>query len=152
MSPGTIHPLIIVIKLKLNEQPLNRDGAFWKRFADLREKSVFFPSDTFVKPNLWLLVNPSIACPIQYGEMPSDLQTVSEPAGEIQTDPAQTRLPVVQEVLLSSEYTVHLMHPNGCGKFIKHLEILQIKMFGRKMSFFLWFGDQEHVSSSQEPT
>lgn len=105
-----------------------------------------------MKPNLWLLVNPSIACPIQYGETPSDLQTPSEPAGEIQADPAQTRVPVVQEVLLRSEYTVPLMHPSGCWKFIKHLEVLQIKMFGRKMSFFLWFGDQEHVSSSQEPT
>lgn len=120
-----------------------QDGAFWKRFVDLREKSIFFPSDTFVKPNLWLLVNPSIACPIQYGEMSSVLQTASEPAGEIQTEPALTRVPVVQEVLQSSDYMVHPMRP---------MEILQIKLFGRKISFFLWFGDQEHVSSSQEPT
>lgn len=44
----------------------------------------FCPSDTFVKPNLWLLVNPNIACPIQYGENAADLQTLSEPAQETQ--------------------------------------------------------------------
>ncbi|CAG12483.1 unnamed protein product [Tetraodon nigroviridis] len=69
-------------------------------------------SDTFVKPNLWLLVNPSIACPIQYGETSSDLQTVSEPAGGTRTDPAETRNPSpteprpprFQEGLPGSEY------------------------------------------------
>lgn len=47
-----------------------------------------------MKPNLWLLVNPNIACPIQYGEHAADLQTLSEPAEEVQTpllDPAQTQ-------------------------------------------------------------
>lgn len=56
---------------------------------------LFGPSDTFVKPNLWLLVNPNIACPIQYGEKAAaDLQTLHEPAEEIQTprpDPADTQ-------------------------------------------------------------
>ncbi|XP_047437195.1 forkhead box protein R1 [Mugil cephalus] len=40
-------------------------------------------SDTFVKPNLWLWVNPNIACPIQYREDVSDVQT--ELAEELQT-------------------------------------------------------------------
>uniref|UniRef100_A0A096M8K8 Forkhead box R1 n=1 Tax=Poecilia formosa TaxID=48698 RepID=A0A096M8K8_POEFO len=31
-------------------------------------------SDTFVKPNLWLLVNPNIACPVQYVQTDADLQ------------------------------------------------------------------------------
>ncbi|XP_054879579.1 forkhead box protein R1 [Poeciliopsis prolifica] len=31
-------------------------------------------SDTFVKPNLWLLVNPNIACPVQYVQADADLQ------------------------------------------------------------------------------
>nr|XP_046251821.1 forkhead box protein R1 [Scatophagus argus] len=51
-------------------------------------------SDTFVKPNLWLLVNPNIACPIQYGENAADLQSLSEPAEENQTallDPEETQ-------------------------------------------------------------
>ncbi|TNM90738.1 hypothetical protein fugu_003027 [Takifugu bimaculatus] len=91
---------------KLNEQYVVQRPA--ARASRRKDEFVWYDkmSDTFVKPNLWLLVNPSIACPIQYGEMSSDLQTASEPAGEIQTDPAQNRVPVVQEVLLSSEYTV----------------------------------------------
>nr|XP_061831390.1 forkhead box protein N5-like [Nerophis lumbriciformis] len=39
-------------------------------------------SDTFVKPNLWLLVNPNIACPLIYGEPakdPKPIQDFSEP-------------------------------------------------------------------------
>lgn len=70
---------------------------------------MFVPSDTFVKPNLWLLVNPSIACPIQYGETSSYLQTGLEPAGKIQTDPAETHVSAVQRDLLSSEYMVRLL-------------------------------------------
>lgn len=81
------------------------------------------PSDTFVKPNLWLLVNPSIACPIQYGENTADLQTLCEPAEEIQTpllNPAETQrqlatelhmfdphgAPLQEELLHSTEYMV----------------------------------------------
>lgn len=63
----------------------------------------FSLSDTFVKPNLWLLVNPSIACPIQYGENGADLQT--EPAEEIHTaplDPAATRHQLSTELRLFS--------------------------------------------------
>ncbi|XP_030270584.1 forkhead box protein R1 isoform X2 [Sparus aurata] len=62
-----------------------------------------FYHDTFVKPNLWLLVNPSIACPIQYGENGADLQT--EPAEEIHTaplDPAATRHQLSTELRLFS--------------------------------------------------
>ncbi|XP_036951218.1 forkhead box protein R1 isoform X1 [Acanthopagrus latus] len=60
-------------------------------------------SDTFVKPNLWLLVNPSIACPIQYGENGADLPT--EPAEETHTaplDPAATRHQLNSELRLFS--------------------------------------------------
>ncbi|XP_070691925.1 forkhead box protein R1 [Pempheris klunzingeri] len=44
-------------------------------------------SDTFVKPNLWLLVNPNIASPIQFSENATDLRTLREPAEEIQMPP-----------------------------------------------------------------
>uniref|UniRef100_H3DN73 Forkhead box R1 n=1 Tax=Tetraodon nigroviridis TaxID=99883 RepID=H3DN73_TETNG len=82
-------------------------------------------SDTFVKPNLWLLVNPSIACPIQYGETSSDLQTVSEPAGGTRTDPAETRNPSpteprpprFQEGLPGSEYPVPPTHKSPRNRF-----------------------------------
>ena len=60
-------------------------------------------SDTFVKPNLWLLVNPSIACPIHYGENGADLPT--EPAEETHTaplDPAATRHQLNSELRLFS--------------------------------------------------
>ncbi|KAM8895185.1 LOW QUALITY PROTEIN: forkhead box protein R1 [Spinachia spinachia] len=39
-------------------------------------------SDTFVKPNLWLLVNPSIACPIRLRENQADPQGVRGPVRE----------------------------------------------------------------------
>ncbi|KAK2854266.1 hypothetical protein Q5P01_006927 [Channa striata] len=48
-------------------------------------------SDTFVKPNLWLLVNPNIACPIQYEENPAP---PCEPDEETPLlEPAQTQGP-----------------------------------------------------------
>ncbi|XP_041796271.1 forkhead box protein R1 [Chelmon rostratus] len=62
-------------------------------------------SDTFVKPNLWLLVNPNIACPIQYRERAADVQALSEPAEEVQTpllDPAETHDAPLQEQQLRS--------------------------------------------------
>ncbi|XP_028258038.1 forkhead box protein R1 [Parambassis ranga] len=42
-------------------------------------------SDTFVKPNLWLMVNPNIACPIQYTENATD--RTFEPAEDSKTTP-----------------------------------------------------------------
>ncbi|XP_073320967.1 forkhead box protein R1 isoform X1 [Pagrus major] len=71
-------------------------------------------SDTFVKPNLWLLVNPSIACPIQYRGNGADLQTVCEPAGEVHTapqaplDPAETRHHLNTEIRLFSSHDASL--------------------------------------------
>ncbi|XP_070818294.1 forkhead box protein R1 [Chaetodon trifascialis] len=62
-------------------------------------------SDTFVKPNLWLLVSPNIACPIQYEERAADVQTLSEAAEEVQTalpDPAETHDAPLQEEQLHS--------------------------------------------------
>uniref|UniRef100_A0A3Q3GUN0 Forkhead box R1 n=1 Tax=Labrus bergylta TaxID=56723 RepID=A0A3Q3GUN0_9LABR len=54
----------------------------------LRRKDEFIwydkTSDTFVKPNLWLLVNPNIACPIHYGASKADLQPLCGPAEEVQ--------------------------------------------------------------------
>lgn len=40
-----------------------------------------------MKPNLWLLVNPNIASPIQYRESAAHLQTLIGSAEEIQTPP-----------------------------------------------------------------
>uniref|UniRef100_A0A3B4WT19 Forkhead box R1 n=1 Tax=Seriola lalandi dorsalis TaxID=1841481 RepID=A0A3B4WT19_SERLL len=63
--------------------------------VDLKRLPWFFcPSDTFVKPNLWLMVNPNIVCPVQYG---AALQTPCGPAGEIQT-PAKTQHPPAAEL------------------------------------------------------
>uniref|UniRef100_A0A672H6D3 Forkhead box R1 n=1 Tax=Salarias fasciatus TaxID=181472 RepID=A0A672H6D3_SALFA len=45
--------------------------------------SVFFLSDTFVKPNPWLWVNPNIACPVKYRKS-AGLQTLGGPAEEVQ--------------------------------------------------------------------
>uniref|UniRef100_A0A671Y469 Forkhead box R1 n=1 Tax=Sparus aurata TaxID=8175 RepID=A0A671Y469_SPAAU len=73
------------------------------------EKNLLFSDYTFVKPNLWLLVNPSIACPIQYGENGADLQT--EPAEEIHTaplDPAATRHQLSTELRLFSSMFIYV--------------------------------------------
>ncbi|KAM6943486.1 forkhead box protein R1 [Xenentodon cancila] len=43
-----------------------------------------FDHDTFVRPNLWLLVNPNIVCPIQYRDSAADLQPTCEPAEDLQ--------------------------------------------------------------------
>ncbi|XP_065327814.1 forkhead box protein R1 [Pelmatolapia mariae] len=59
-------------------------------------------SDTFVKPNLWLLVNPSIACPIQYNEINADVGPVCEPAEKSQTGLLETRCPLTAELQVFS--------------------------------------------------
>ncbi|XP_054464231.1 forkhead box protein R1 isoform X2 [Anoplopoma fimbria] len=59
-----------------------------------------FYHDTFVKPNLWLLVNPSIACPIRYGGNAAGLQRVCEPAEGIQPA-AETQKPLTTEIHMS---------------------------------------------------
>ncbi|XP_069581734.1 forkhead box protein R1 [Brachyistius frenatus] len=63
---------------KLNDQyVVQRPSA---RASRRKDEFIWYDkmSDTFVKPNLWLLVNPNIACPIQYRENAADEQT--EPA------------------------------------------------------------------------
>ncbi|KAI3376861.1 hypothetical protein L3Q82_000117 [Scortum barcoo] len=78
---------------KLNDQyVVQRPSA---RASRRKDEFIWYDkmSDTFVKPNLWLLVNPDIACPIQYGENASDLRPLCEAADEIHTavlDPAET--------------------------------------------------------------
>ncbi|XP_060911095.1 forkhead box protein R1 isoform X1 [Labrus mixtus] len=70
----------------------------------LRRKDEFIwydkTSDTFVKPNLWLLVNPNIACPIRYGANKADLQPLCGPAEEVQKtapEPAETKHQLAKE-------------------------------------------------------
>ncbi|XP_068166715.1 forkhead box protein R1 [Antennarius striatus] len=70
---------------KLNDQyVIQRPSA---RASRRKDEFIWYDkmSDTFVKPNLWLLVNPNIACPIRYEEDASDLQPVSEPTDKTQT-------------------------------------------------------------------
>ncbi|KAM9861153.1 forkhead box protein R1 [Aulostomus maculatus] len=63
-------------------------------------------SDTFVKPNLWLLVNPNIACPILYGGH-SDHQTLSELAEEIQTPLLEPALTQPELLIFAPQQEVH---------------------------------------------
>ncbi|KAM7424636.1 hypothetical protein PAMA_000814 [Pampus argenteus] len=77
-----------------------------------------FHHDTFVKPNLWLLVNPNIACPIQYGENGADQLSFCQHAEEIRTSPLElagtTKLhmfaphdaPIQEKLLHSTEYLI----------------------------------------------
>ncbi|XP_034385671.1 forkhead box protein R1 [Cyclopterus lumpus] len=52
-------------------------------------------SDSFVRPNLWLLVNPSIACPLRYGEPSAGPRRACDPAEGVQParlSPAETQV------------------------------------------------------------
>nr|XP_008295546.1 PREDICTED: uncharacterized protein LOC103368830 [Stegastes partitus] len=63
---------------KLNDQyVVQRPSA---RASRRKDEFIWYDktSDTFVKPNLWLLVNPNIACPIQYREASGDLCEADE--------------------------------------------------------------------------
>uniref|UniRef100_A0A8C2WLE5 Forkhead box R1 n=1 Tax=Cyclopterus lumpus TaxID=8103 RepID=A0A8C2WLE5_CYCLU len=51
--------------------------------------------DSFVRPNLWLLVNPSIACPLRYGEPSAGPRRACDPAEGVQParlSPAETQV------------------------------------------------------------
>ncbi|XP_061590702.1 forkhead box protein R1 [Cololabis saira] len=81
------------------------------------------PSDTVIRPNLWLLVNPNIVCPMPYVDAAADLQPTCEPAEDIQMhlqESAEAQRPAPAEVHrfrpqekwlhsvpTSSAYTVH---------------------------------------------
>nr|XP_020443984.1 forkhead box protein R1 isoform X5 [Monopterus albus] len=72
-------------------------------------------SDTFVKPNLWLLVNPNIACPMQYGENTADLQILGE-SREIQTSLLE---PVETQHSLGASLQDKLLHPaSSCSEYL----------------------------------
>ncbi|KAK5874438.1 hypothetical protein PBY51_019382 [Eleginops maclovinus] len=104
---------------KLNDQyVVQRPSA---RASRRKDEFIWYDktSDTFVKPNLWLLVNPNIASPIQYRENSADLQTTCEPTDEIQKpllNSAGTRrqlstelnmcAPIKQEMLHSTDYMI----------------------------------------------
>nr|XP_020443983.1 forkhead box protein R1 isoform X4 [Monopterus albus] len=74
-----------------------------------------FYHDTFVKPNLWLLVNPNIACPMQYGENTADLQILGE-SREIQTSLLE---PVETQHSLGASLQDKLLHPaSSCSEYL----------------------------------
>ncbi|XP_071783507.2 forkhead box protein R1 [Centroberyx gerrardi] len=81
---------------KLNDQYLVQ----WHYARISRRKDEYIchnqKPDSFVQPNLWLMVNPNLACPIQYGKKAANLQTVCKAAVEVQTprlQPAEPRPP-----------------------------------------------------------
>ncbi|KAM7014983.1 forkhead box protein R1 [Tautogolabrus adspersus] len=91
---------------KLNDQyVVQRPSA---RASRRKDEFIWYDktSDTFVKPNLWLLVNPNIACPIRYGGGKADLQPLCGPAEEVQmsaTEPAETKHQLPTERPLQQE-------------------------------------------------
>ncbi|TMS12890.1 Forkhead box protein N5 [Larimichthys crocea] len=96
---------------KLNDQyVVQRPSA---RASRRKDEFIWYDkmSDTFVKPNLWLLVNPNIACPIQYGKKAAaDLQTLCDPAEEIPTprlDPADTRHQLNSDLHMFADHDAH---------------------------------------------
>lgn len=107
-----------------------------------------------MKPNLWLLVNPSIACPIQYGENGADLQT--EPAEEIHTaplDPAATRHQLSTELRLFSCHDAslqeELLHSvsSSTEYMVQYTSILTLwTIKGKHLQFFRSFTACEESS------
>uniref|UniRef100_A0A3B4F485 Forkhead box protein N5-like n=1 Tax=Pundamilia nyererei TaxID=303518 RepID=A0A3B4F485_9CICH len=83
------------LKLATTTDQLYHGDGFFSFFSSQTE--YFCASDTFVKPNLWLLVNPNIACPIQYNEINADVGPVCEPAEESQTRLLETQCPLTAE-------------------------------------------------------
>ncbi|XP_074523085.1 forkhead box protein R1 isoform X2 [Halichoeres trimaculatus] len=85
---------------KLNDQyVVQRPSA---RASRRKDEFIWYDktSDTFVKPNPWLWVNPNIVCPIQYGADTKDQQTVCEPADKVQTfeqHPSETHQQLTSE-------------------------------------------------------
>ncbi|XP_058485302.1 forkhead box protein R1 [Solea solea] len=103
---------------KLNEQyVIQRPSA---RASRRKDEFIWYDktSDTFVKPNLWLLVNPDIACPIQCEPSTEVLQTPHEPTDEIQRPllkPAQNQHPPSRQRRMFAPHHVSvkeaLLHP-----------------------------------------
>ncbi|XP_026234465.1 forkhead box protein R1 [Anabas testudineus] len=96
---------------KLNDQyVVQRPSA---RASRRKDEFIWYDktSDTFVKPNLWLLVNPNIACPIQYGENATDLLTLCESAKETALlEPAESRHPPTVELHMFAPLQEELLH------------------------------------------
>ncbi|XP_013876858.1 forkhead box protein R1 isoform X2 [Austrofundulus limnaeus] len=72
-------------------------------------------SDTFVKPSLWLMVNPNIVCPLQYKQ---NVELRPEPVQEVQTpqlEPAEMHpLTACPHMLPSQENLLHCV-PSSAG-------------------------------------
>ncbi|KAI3376867.1 hypothetical protein L3Q82_000119 [Scortum barcoo] len=107
---------------KLNDQyVVQRPSA---RASRRKDEFIWYDkmSDTFVKPNLWLLVNPDIACPIQYRENASDLRPLCEAADEIHTavlDPAETHHQLPSDLHIE-HFPFFQTAPDGWKNTIRH--------------------------------
>ncbi|XP_077569699.1 forkhead box protein R1 isoform X1 [Stigmatopora nigra] len=83
-------------------------------------------SDTFVKPNLWLLVNPNIACPILYDKPAADRQiTHINLAEEIQKPLALCPHGTIQNGYSPQRESMHVLpssggHMEGCAFQTSH--------------------------------
>ncbi|XP_024863954.1 forkhead box protein R1 isoform X1 [Kryptolebias marmoratus] len=107
---------------KLSDQYVaHRPSRTSRRDDDFYDKA----SDAFVKPNLWLLVNPNIVCPLQYGH---NVELQPEPAHEVQTlqlEPAElqhpsTALPSRGNLLHSVPSSADYITENPSGRPVRN--------------------------------
>ncbi|XP_043997030.1 forkhead box protein R1 isoform X3 [Gambusia affinis] len=111
---------------KVNDQYLAQRSS--ARASRRKDEFIWYDktSDTFVKPNLWLLVNPNIACPVQYVQTDSDLQP--EPGRAVQLEPGDVEgpstsdlqtCPPQEELMLSASSTAKHTKQEGSGKPVR---------------------------------
>lgn len=86
---------------------------------------IFFLSDTFIKPSLWLMVNPNIVCPLQYKP---NVERRPEPVQEVQTpelEPAEMHpFTACPHMLPSQENLLHSFPSSaGCNVMIAPLSL-----------------------------
>ncbi|XP_015228842.1 PREDICTED: forkhead box protein N5-like [Cyprinodon variegatus] len=77
-------------------------------------------SDTFVKPNLWLLVNPNIACPLQYNHQ-------SEPVASVSSRLPQLEPGEMQEEIKEEEVSSRPTRTRRKGRITKVVDLKSLK-------------------------
>lgn len=69
---------------------------------------LFTIAESFVKSNLWLIVNPNLACPIKYKKRSVHVPTVGKAPMELQMPQAPAGSPVHSELSSSSAPSCHV--------------------------------------------
>lgn len=105
----------------------------------------FCLSDTFIKPSLWLMVNPNIVCPLQYKQ---DAELQPEPVQEVQTpqlEPAERHPPTVCSHMLPSQENLLHSVPSSAGYNVMIISPISLAL----KCFFFFFLQSVSMHSQQ---